>query len=100
MPLNSVYIEHYDENVPETSMLKLSFSPRGNEVGSGKYMPPVIFFAIGERDESTYEDSFKSSADQQFGITREDLLRALIGLGVLDSVADLREEVEAKAHAA
>lgn len=88
MSLNSVYIERDSESsAPPETVLKVSYFSGGFVQGTDEWMPEVVYFAIGAFDEGTYEDSFKSSEDRQFSVTREDLLRALVGLGALDGVA-------------
>lgn len=81
--LNSVYIEKDNEDkAPPERVLKVSFFSGGKSV-TGAWMDPVIFLAIGDFNEGTYDDSFKSSADRQFSITLEDLLRSLQALGAI-----------------
>jgi hypothetical protein len=89
MSLQSVYIERDDEDVaPPATVLKLSYFEGGNVLGTDEWMDPVVYFAIGDYDERTFDDSFTSDEKRQFSVTREDLLRALIALGVIDKFID------------
>lgn len=82
MALQSVYIEKDDENeAPPSRVLKASFFP-GGYTTADEYMQPVIYLAIGDFQESTYEDSFQSSEDRQFSVGLIDLANALGALGV------------------
>lgn len=87
MAIHSVYLVGDEDNsAPPTRVLKVALFLGGYTVHANEYMEPVIHFAIGEFDESTFEDSFKSSEAQTFSVTLEDLVRALGGLGVFDKM--------------
>lgn len=82
--LQSVYIQKDDETVgPPPRVLKISYSSEFiNSVGNLE--EAVVFFAIGDYDEATYEDAFKTDEGRTFSITREDLFRACLALGIID----------------
>jgi hypothetical protein len=97
--LHSVYIEKDDNNeAPPTRVLKVSYLPPGKDT-HGEDIEPVVFFGIGSFNEGTFKDVFESPAEQQFSVTVEDLMRALIGLGVIDTTAYLNPNREHR-HAA
>lgn len=85
MTLNSVYMQCDDESeAPPSRVMKVALFSGGHAAFSATYMPPVVYFAIGDFDEGTYEDSFTSSADRQFSVTLDDLIRTLVGLGAIE----------------
>lgn len=84
--VHEVILERDDENeAPPSTVLKVTYF-QGGTTTDGETMESVLYLAIGEYDEGTYESSFKSSAERQFSVNMEDFLRALTGLGALDSV--------------
>lgn len=100
MPLQSVYIERSDEEFgPPEQVLKVSFFAGGHGP-SGEFMQPVLFFAIGDYDEGTYEDSFKSSEGRQFAVDLKDLFYALGALGAAARIEPAVDISRANIHAA
>ncbi len=93
MPLQSVYLERDDnDESPPSKVMKLSYSEgffmRGQPQTEENWTPPVVWFAIGDYEEGTYEDNFRTDEPRTFSVTKEDLMRALIGLGALDGVTN------------
>lgn len=77
--INAIFLEHVDdEESPVTSLLKVT------HFSGSEDMDAVVSFQIGDYDEDTYEFDFKSSAERAFSVNRDDLLRALIGIGTIN----------------
>ena len=83
--VQSVFLELDDEGyAPASKLLKLAYFPGGYVKGTGEPLEAVVFIQIGDYDEDTYGFDFKSSESRSFSVEKEDLLRALIALGVLE----------------
>jgi hypothetical protein len=100
MAVHSIYIEKDDESTaPPERVLKLTYFSGGHNIVTREPMEEVIFLAIGDFDEGTFEDSFKSSEDRQFSVRVEDLMRGLIGLGVIDTTRKINPNPEPRSAA-
>lgn len=87
--IHNIYIEQESGGSwPPSRLLRIGLNLAGRSGGKsdGEFMPATIFLAIGEYDEHTERSSFSAPLDQQFAVEAEVLVRALVGLGAIDSV--------------
>jgi hypothetical protein len=81
--IQAVFIEQDDEeHAPPARLLKVSFFS-GGHTPSGEPMDAIVYFAIGDYDESTHGFGFTSDPERSFSVEHNDLIRALGALGVI-----------------
>jgi hypothetical protein len=87
MAVESVYISDHEEKhaPPSSPVLKVSAFTGGHVMGDPEreYMKPVVYLAVGDFDEASYEDHFASSRERQVAVDLDELMNALIAVGVL-----------------